>query len=129
MNHLQCLLFGLICLLAACAPGSNVETEPTLDQPMVSFTFDDGITKDLAGYAFEDWNAMILNALDLADLKATFFVTGFNKIDEKGQYLLETWDSRGHQIANHTYSHPSFNSKQNTAEIFAIRLPIGIEDI
>ena len=79
-------------------------------QPTVSFTFDDGVTHDRSGYAFEDWNQMILDALAKHDLKAAFFVTGFNKSDEKGKYLLNSWDGAGHLIANHTFTHPNFNS-------------------
>lgn len=79
-------------------------------QPTISFTFDDGITSDRVGYAFEDWNTMILDALEKHDITAAFFVTGSNKGNKKGRYLLKTWDDRNHLIANHTYSHPNFNS-------------------
>ncbi|MEO1435698.1 MAG: polysaccharide deacetylase family protein [Bacteroidota bacterium] len=119
MNHyLYPVLLGLS-LLIAC--GLNISEEDAiqlLDTPTVSFTFDDGSTKDLAGYPFETWNAMILDALDSADLKATFFVMGYNKLDEKGQFLLKEWDRRGHQIANHTYTHPNFNNARNDANVF-----------
>ncbi len=79
-------------------------------QPTISLTFDDGITYNRAGYKFEDWNQMILNALAKHDIKAAFFVTGFNKVDKKGQYLLKSWDDAGHLIGNHTYSHPNYNN-------------------
>ena len=70
--------FELILLLAflifSCESNPNLESsnaskvvkeESKASQlkPKVSFTFDDGITKDLAGYKFEDWNEMILAAL------------------------------------------------------------------
>ena len=58
------------------------------EKPTVSFTFDDGITKDILDYKFQDWNERILNTLRAADLKAMFFVTGFNKTDKKGKFLL-----------------------------------------
>lgn len=79
-------------------------------QPTISFTFDNGITNDRSGYKFRDWNQMILNALSKHDLQAVFFVTGFNKTDQKGQYLLKSWNDAGHLIGNHTYSHPNFNN-------------------
>ena len=44
-------------------------------KPLVSFTFDDGITRDLVGYKFEDWNNMILSALKKEGLTSAFFVT------------------------------------------------------
>ena len=87
-------------------------------KPKVSFTFDDGITTDLATYKFEDWNRMILNSLEEEELTATFFVTGSNKLDTKGKYLLERWSSKGHAIANHTFTHPYFNSDKLTVDDF-----------
>jgi peptidoglycan/xylan/chitin deacetylase (PgdA/CDA1 family) len=87
-------------------------------QPTISFTFDDGITGDMPGYQFEEWNAMILGHLEKADLKSIFFVTGFNKHDNKGKYLLESWDAKGHRIANHTYSHLNYGSKLTSFETY-----------
>ncbi len=91
-------------------------------KPKVSFTFDDGITQDLAAYPFEDWNEMILTALREAKVTSTFFVTGSNKLDEKGQYLLRSWSEQGHQIGNHTYSHPNFNDDKLTVSDFENQL-------
>lgn len=79
-------------------------------QLFISFTFDDGSTNDMLGYPFEQWNKMILDNLDNAGVKAVFFVTGNNKSDKKGQYLLKSWNDKGHRIANHTYSHPNYNN-------------------
>src|SRR5690606_18606231 len=58
-------------------------------QPTVSFTFDDGITNNMPGYAFVEWNSMILEHLDKAGVRAVFFVTGNNKSDEKGKWFRE----------------------------------------
>lgn len=87
-------------------------------QPTISFTFDDGNTNDMPGYTFEQWNDKILQHLDDAGLKAIFFVMGANKTDEKGKQLLTTWNARGHNIANHTFSHKNYNSSQTTFETF-----------
>ncbi len=112
-------IFCLCLVLAGC---QNVSTqkaeEKPIERPKISFTFDDGITDDLAGYPFEDWNEMILRSLDEAGLKSIFFVMGRNKLDEKGQYLLQSWNDRGHGIANHTFSHPNFGSEKNPAVFF-----------
>ncbi|MEO8475320.1 MAG: polysaccharide deacetylase family protein [Chryseolinea sp.] len=89
-------------------------------QPTISFTFDDGITDDMPGYAFEKWSGMLLDHLDEAGVKSMFFVTGSNKINRKGQDLLKSWNDRGHQIANHTYTHPNYGSKDVTFEKFKI---------
>ena len=87
-------------------------------QPTISFTFDDGVTTDMPGYPFEQWNKMILDHLDNAGVKAIFFVKGSNKTDIKGQFLLNSWNDRGHRIGNHTYSHPNYNDKDETFEKF-----------
>ena len=86
--------------------------------PKVSFTFDDGITHDIANYAFEDWNQMILSSMEKEEIKAVFFVTGSNKLDDKGKFLLQSWTEKGHKIANHTYSHPNFNNEKITIPDF-----------
>ncbi len=78
-------------------------------QPTVSFTFDDGATADYGAYAFDDWNEMILRSLDSAGVRAIFFVKTTGKDTPRGKRLLESWDARGHGIANHTASHPNFN--------------------
>lgn len=113
--------FFFLCIVAqACTNKKSTSREQKTEQskPTVSFTFDDGITHDILDYPFEEWNAMILKSLEEADLKAMFFVTGFNKMDEKGKYLLSEWDQRNHKIANHTFSHPNFNNEKHTVEVF-----------
>lgn len=87
-------------------------------QPFISFTFDDGVTSDMPGYPFEQWNKMILDNLDNAGVKAVFFVKGSNKTDAKGQFLLNSWNERGQKIGNHTFSHPDYNDKEETFEKF-----------
>ncbi|WP_455543076.1 polysaccharide deacetylase family protein [Intestinibacter sp.] len=49
----------------------------------------------------------ILDVLDKYDVKATFFVVG-NWID-KNQDVVKKIHDRGHEIGNHSYSHPYFN--------------------
>ena len=100
-------------LFLSCAMGVVVA------QPVISFTFDDGSTADRPGYAFEDWNALLLGRLEDAGVRAVFFVTGHNKLDGKGRHLLQSWNDKGHRIANHTFSHPNYNSEQVSAEAFA----------
>src|SRR5688500_12675054 len=64
-------------------------------QPTISFTFDDGVTQDMPGYTFEEWNSMLLSHLDRAQVKAVFFATGFNKLNNKGKSLLQSWNTNG----------------------------------
>ena len=85
-------------------------------QPSISFTFDDGSTGNRGAYPFEIWNQMLLDHLDNANLKAVFFVKGGGITGPKGKQLLTSWNARGHQIANHTFSHPNFNGKHSAAD-------------
>ena len=87
-------------------------------QPTLSFTFDDGVTEDMPGYSFKEWNDMLLGHMEKAGIKSVFFVTGWNKLDEKGQFLLKSWNDNGHKIANHTFSHPNYNKKETTYTMF-----------
>lgn len=107
----------LIFLLLPFCFGLKTTTLPP-DRPTLSLTFDDGVTNDMPGYPFETWNAMLLKKLSDAHLKAVFFVTGSNKTDEKGRFLLESWNAAGHRIGNHTYTHPSYNNAKITFEDF-----------
>lgn len=125
MKTIKTLFLGLFLVIGfACkeTPSSKSNTQKTKSQPTLSITFDDGITHDILDYQFEDWNQMILNSLEEAQVKAMFFVTGVNKLDQKGQYLLKSWDQQQHSIANHTFSHPNFNDKNNTPEMFESEL-------
>jgi len=88
-------------------------------QPTVSFTFDDGTTANKPGYTFEQWNKMLLDNLEEANLNAVFFVTGHNKTNKKGDFLLKSWSDKGHKIANHTYTHPNYNDDAVSFEDFS----------
>jgi len=113
-------LVALILLLPICFGLKKSDPIAPLppDRPTLSLTFDDGVTNDMPGYSFETWNAMLLKNLSDAHLKAVFFVTGSNKTDEKGRFLLESWNAAGHRIGNHTYTHPSYNNAKITFEDF-----------
>ncbi len=121
MEKIKTLILGIILIFGfACTEDTNAKIDAIkkIEKPTVSFTFDDGITNNIVGYKFEDWNRLILNSLKEANLKSIFFVSGFNKTDRKGRFLLAEWDKQNHKIANHTFSHPNFNDKNNTLEIF-----------
>jgi peptidoglycan/xylan/chitin deacetylase (PgdA/CDA1 family) len=89
-------------------------------QPTVSFTFDDGVTNNMPGYTFDEWNGLLLKHLGDAGIKTVFFVTGFNKSDAKGKHLLAQWNDAGHRIGNHTYSHLNYGSKSVPFEKFKL---------
>ncbi len=125
MKHFKIFALFLISIITqACNDKVNTTTDShkAKAKPTVSFTFDDGSTNDILSYKFEDWNNQILNTLKEANLKAMFFVSGFNKTDKKGRFLLAEWDQQNHKIANHTFSHPNGNDKNNTVDIFKSEL-------
>jgi peptidoglycan/xylan/chitin deacetylase (PgdA/CDA1 family) len=87
-------------------------------KPRISFTFDDGQVNDIAGYRLEKWNQQLLDNLKKHKLKAILFSAGANKTSTKGQYVLRSWNNAGHLIANHTFSHANFNSKNTSLADF-----------
>ncbi len=87
-------------------------------QPKLSFTFDDGSTADMPGYQFKQWNQLLLDKLEENKVKSVFFVSGRGKNDNKGKYLLQSWNDNGHLIANHTVTHPNYNHPNTTLEDF-----------
>lgn len=92
------------------------------DKPKISFTFDDGMPSDIGEYKLEIWNQLLLDNLEEYNLKAILFSSGANKTSEKGKYVLTTWNNSGHFIANHTFNHPNFNSKNTSLETFKLEL-------
>lgn len=67
------------------------------DKPEVWLTIDDGPSPT--------HTMVMLDLLDRFNARATFFVIGRHA--EKYPHLLTEILSRGHEIANHTYTHPS----------------------
>ena len=120
-----CLMMAFICSCKGNAAHKSIASQTVPIQaakPKISFTFDDGITNDILNYKFEEWNEMILQSLEKAEVKSIFFVTGLNKQNKKGRFLLNTWNDRGHKIANHTFSHPNFNDENVSIDDFETEL-------
>lgn len=67
------------------------------DEKVVALTFDDGPT---------EYTKEVLGILDEKDIKATFFLIGnqLEKHQDIGKEIVEA----GHEIGNHSYSHPRF---------------------
>lgn len=78
---------------------SLLEEEEINNVPIkkVALTFDDGPSK---------WSKELVNLLDELDIVATFFVLGKNV--EYYPNELKYIASHGHEIGNHSYSHPDF---------------------
>ena len=73
----------------------RVPTRPT-DRPAAYLTFDDGPTPEMT--------PALLTLLDQYDAYGTFFLIGRNA--ERHPHLVRHIHAAGHQIGNHTYSHP-----------------------
>jgi peptidoglycan/xylan/chitin deacetylase (PgdA/CDA1 family) len=63
--------------------------------PRIALTFDDGP---------DEWTEPILDILSTNDARATFFVIG--SVVDKRAHLLRRIVAEGHEVGNHTWSHP-----------------------
>jgi peptidoglycan/xylan/chitin deacetylase (PgdA/CDA1 family) len=68
-------------------------------EKLVALTYDDGPNPA------PNRTPALLDALKAAGVKATFFVVGVRA--EQNPDLLRRMDAEGHEIANHSYSHPN----------------------
>lgn len=75
---------------------SNLYVSNRSAEKCIALTFDDG--------PHPKYTPQILNILDKYNAKATFFVIGKNA--EKYPEIVRDEYVRGHEIGNHTYSHP-----------------------
>ncbi len=112
------ILFFFASILTGILAFTNAE----IDKPKISFTFDDGSINDFGGYKLQDWNENLLNHLKKHNLKTVLFSAGANKSNDKGQYVLSSWNKAGHLIANHTISHVNFNSEKVSLDAFKLEL-------
>lgn len=84
----------------------------------VSLTFDDFNVDDVVMLTAEDRNKRLLEILDHHHLKTTLFVRAKYIDSVRGKILLREWNSNGHQIGNHSYSHWSYNSPKVSFQQF-----------
>jgi peptidoglycan/xylan/chitin deacetylase (PgdA/CDA1 family) len=74
----------------------------------IALTFDDGPDMaDMTGLTAEERNTAILSQLADAHIKSILFVTRTDA-DKKRNDLIRQWGKDGHQIGNHTATHPDF---------------------
>ncbi len=103
------LLIGLLLLFTAgfsavsAAPAQTVTKGQTTEK-VVALTFDDG--SDGTNIT------SILNTLATHNVKATFFLTGSGAANHPTK--IRDIANRGHDIANHSYSHPDFTTISST---------------
>ena len=114
------LTLGLASVLAAQTPAAT-ETAPTItppaaaftpavsysavhvDGPFIAMTFDDGPSAKLT--------PELLDILAAHHIHATFFVIGRNVVDHPE--ILQRAVREGHEIANHSWSHPSLGKMRD----------------
>lgn len=102
--------FKRLCILVLCASfvfsyalhgyANEVYKCGSGDKKRVALTFDDGPHPSLTN--------KILDILDAYSLKATFFVIGKNAAEHPE--ILKRMILSGHEIGNHTYSHPHLST-------------------
>jgi len=67
---------------------------------LLALTFDDGVSK---------YYPELLEILERKQVTATFFVVGETLLSPMKRGFLKTTQEKGHQIANHTFSHPDLS--------------------
>jgi peptidoglycan-N-acetylglucosamine deacetylase len=72
-----------------------IDSRPRVSEPLLALTFDDGPSR---------WTGPILDLLDEAGAKATFFVLGVSIYGRED--VLHRIVGGGHELGNHTQSHP-----------------------
>ena len=82
--------------------------------PQVAITMDDFSWGNAIKLSAEERNREILAALQSHSVRAALFVVGRNADSETGKSLLRKWDTAGHLICNHTYSHRNFSDARMT---------------
>ncbi|MEO7724171.1 MAG: polysaccharide deacetylase family protein [Chthoniobacterales bacterium] len=120
-SHRMFLLVSSLTLsLAGCLTAQNPATSPTtapvaspvpttaepaisysavhVDAPYIALTFDDGPSEKLT--------PELLDLLAKHHMRATFFVVGKNVVEHPE--ILQRAAREGHEIANHSWSHPAF---------------------
>ena len=97
--YLKAVCFTLILCITLCIYADahgDVYRHADTERKLIALTFDDG-----PHYKYTE---EILDILKKYGVKATFFMIGANA--EKHPHLARRVFSEGHEIGNHTYSHP-----------------------
>lgn len=116
MKHFHSIYF--IFILSVLITFFGCQDNKDNEKPTISFSFDDGDTSDFPNYSNEEWNLMLLNKLAEKQVKSVLFVKGKNLDNKRGKEIISSWNESDHLIANHTYTHPYFNSSKVTLEKF-----------
>ncbi len=96
----------------------NVSWAQKKSGPQISITMDDFFWQNAVHQTAAERNKAILGALKSHNVSAAIFVIGKNVEDVEGKTLLNEWNSAGHLIGNHTYSHRNLNTPEMTLESY-----------
>jgi peptidoglycan-N-acetylglucosamine deacetylase len=85
----------------------------------IAFTFDDGpdMTDEVVMTAAER-NTAILKQLSDAKLRSILFAAHTDTGGPQRTELIREWGRQGHRVANHTVTHPDFDSKKISIDAF-----------
>src|SRR5215471_4213393 len=104
MNRIAPFTFYFAILVSVALPPAGIAAE-------VSITMDDPTVLETPLLSPQERNQRILAVLEQnGALKAALFVCGKRIDNAEGKSLVESWNVRGHLIANHSYSHLNYNS-------------------
>lgn len=100
MKTFFCLFFLLVHIMCAESEFNSFFSHVKTDKPIVSLTFDDG--------PHPIYTAELLDVLKQYNVKATFFVIGYNV--RLYPELVQRMNDEGHEVANHSYSHEAYST-------------------
>ncbi|MEO7309433.1 MAG: polysaccharide deacetylase family protein [Chitinophagaceae bacterium] len=84
-------------MLFLCASCKKYNREGSVSRPGIVLTFDD--------YSVKDWYDY-LPMLDSFGVKATFYISNYNRLNAQQKTKLHAIENAGHEIGFHTLNHP-----------------------
>lgn len=116
MNRRQ---FTRLAGLCCCTVGAvKLTAFQKSDRPQIALTMDDFNWQNPIYQDATSRNKSILDTLNSHSLKAALFVIGRNIESGEGKKLLAAWNSSGHLIGNHTYSHQNLNAPTMSVQVY-----------
>ena len=108
MRIMTCFLLIFVFIASSSYAVAKVIRNGNSKEPLMSLTFDDGGSPENV--------RSVLNTLDKYNVHVTFFLVG--KFIDQNPELIKEIISRGHEVGNHSYSHPeltklSYNGIKN----------------
>ncbi|MDQ6757609.1 MAG: polysaccharide deacetylase family protein [Bacteroidota bacterium] len=92
------LLLGVFLLNFSCNKAETI-LDPALPKGGMALTFDD--------YSIDNWHKY-MHLLDSLNVKATFYISNYNKLNHEQKKKLHELQNHGHEIAFHSTNHVNF---------------------